>query len=304
MPPNFHMPSMRLSISSLQMIAKAGSSLVGTADFFEDCYMVQAKAVRKGMHAKAAAADQSDWIRVENTHEPIITRELWDTVQAQMNRNSRGIEFESNVGLFAGFLKCGDCGRALVKTTWKGRITYSCGSYRRYGAGVCSAHYLRQDVLESIILRDLNAVIETVENIKIYAEDKQPQIRSTERELQRLTAALERVRRLKQSSYEDYRDGLLSKEEFLRYKSDYDSQEAALSGQLDAIRHASEERQRQENQWVERLLALGWLESLDRATVAQVLKEVRVYEGNRLEIDYLFSQELSGVLEGEEAVQV
>ena len=38
MPPNFHMPLMRLLISSLQMIAKAGSSLVGTADFFEDCY--------------------------------------------------------------------------------------------------------------------------------------------------------------------------------------------------------------------------------------------------------------------------
>jgi hypothetical protein len=50
---------------------------------------------------------------------------------------------------------------------------------------------------------------------------------------------------------------------------------------------------------VERLLALGRLERLDRATVAQVLKEVRIYEGNRLEIDYLFSQELSGVLEGE-----
>jgi hypothetical protein len=38
--------------------------------------------------------------------------------------------------------------------------------------------------------------------------------------------------------------------------------------------------------------------------VAQVLKEVRVYEKNRLEIDYLFSGELPGVLEGEEAVQV
>ena len=266
--------------------------------------MVQAKSVRKGMHAKAVVADKEDWIRVENTHDAIISRELWDTVQAQRNRNTRGIAFESNVGLFAGFLKCGDCGRALVKTTWKGRITYSCGSYRRYGAGICSAHYLRQDVLESIVLRDLNAVIETVENIKVYAEDKQPEIRSTERELQRLTAALERVRRLKQSSYEDYRDGLLSREEFLRYKEDYDTQESTLSGQIDALRQESEERQQQENEWVERLLALGRLEQLDRATVAQVLKEVRVYEGNRLEIDYLFSGELSGVLEGEEAVQV
>jgi DNA invertase Pin-like site-specific DNA recombinase len=266
--------------------------------------MVQAKTVRKGMHAKAAAADKEDWIRVENTHQAIISRELWDTVQAQRNKNTRGIQLESNVGLFAGFLKCGDCGRALVKTTWKGRITYSCGSYRRYGAGICSAHYLRQDVLESIVLRDLNAVIHTVEDLDRLAETNKTQTRSTEREHQRFTAALERVQRLRQSSYEDYRDGLLSREEFLRYQKDYKAQETALSGQIDALRQESEEHRQQENQWVERLLWLGRLEHLDRATVAQVLKEVRVYEKNRLEIDYLFSGELPGVLEGEEAVQV
>ena len=192
----------------------------------------------------------------------------------------------------------------LCKTTWKGRITYSCGSYRRYGAGICSAHYLRQDVLESIVLRDLNTIIEKVENLDRLAEMNPKENRSTEREHQRLTAALERVQRLKQSSYEDYRDGLLSREEFLRYKEDYNAQETALSGQIDALRQESEEHQQQENQWVERLLALGRLEHLDRATVAQVFKEVRVYEKNRLEIDYLFSGELSDVLEGEEAVQV
>ena len=38
-----------------------------------------------------------------NDHEAIIFRELWDTVQVQISRNTRGIGFDSNVGLFAGF---------------------------------------------------------------------------------------------------------------------------------------------------------------------------------------------------------
>ena len=133
-------------------------------------HMVQAKAVRTVLHGKAAAVDESEWITVKHTHEAIVSQDLWDTVQAQISKNTRGIDFQQNVGLFAGFLKCGDCGRALCKTTWKGRITYSCGSYRRYGATVCSAHYIRQQTLEKIVLQDLNTIISTVENLEQAAE--------------------------------------------------------------------------------------------------------------------------------------
>ena len=65
------------------------------------------------MHGKAKAAEKQDWVRVENTHEAIISQELWDTVQAVICKNARDIDF-SHVGLFAGFLRCGDCGRAMV----------------------------------------------------------------------------------------------------------------------------------------------------------------------------------------------
>ena len=262
--------------------------------------MVQGKSLRATMHGKAAAAERSQWVRVEHTHEAIISRALWDTVQAQITRNSRGIDFQSKVGLFAGVLKCGDCGRALCKTTWKGRITYSCGSYRRYGSGVCSAHYLRQDCLENIVLNDLNAVLATVENWRAVAGTCQKNAPTSDwaREGQRLEAALERVRRLKQNSYEDYRDGLLSRDDCKRYQEDYDRQETALSRQLEALQERRESVA-EESPWVERLLALGRLEQLDRAAVAQTVAEIRVYEDKRLEIDYRFAPELGGVLSGE-----
>lgn len=54
----------------------------------------------------------------------------------------------------------------MVKTRSNGRISYSCGSYKRYGGSVCMAHYIRHDVLERIILEDLNKVIASLENLK------------------------------------------------------------------------------------------------------------------------------------------
>ena len=251
------------------------------------------------MHGKAKAADKSEWIVVESTHEAIISRELWDAVQAQISRNTRTMDFDSNVGLLAGFIRCGDCGRAMVKTVWSGRTHYSCGSYRRYGFTACTKHYIPQKDIEDILLNDLNRIIAQVGDLKRLAEENRsvsdPHIRR-ENEERRLTAALERIRRLKQSSYEDYQDKLLTRDEFLRYKADYDRQEETLAAQLKQARSAAKDNEAA-NPWLEKLLKLGHLTELDRTTLAQTVKEIRVFEDKHLEIVYLFSDELRGVLE-------
>lgn len=263
--------------------------------------MVQRRSVRLAMHGRAKAADKSEWVVVENTHEPIISRELWDTVQAQICKNARTPDFESNVGLLAGFIRCGDCGRAMVKTTWGGRVHYSCGSYRRYGFSACTKHYIPQKDIENILLTDLNRIIAQVDDIKRLTEENGRMSDLSNRregEEKRLSAALERVRRLKQGAYEDYRDKLLGRDEFLRYKADYDRQEETLTAQLGQAHLTAKQDERMEKPWIEKLLKLGHLTELDRATLAQTVREIRVFENKRIEIDYLFSNELRGVLEG------
>ena len=261
--------------------------------------MVQKKAIRATMHGKAKAAEKQDWVRVENTHEAIISQELWDTVQAVICKNARDIDF-SHVGLFAGFLRCGDCGRAMVKTVWDGRVNYSCGSYRRYGFTACTKHYISQNVLEEIILNDLNRVIETVGDLKKAAEAGATITKTSQSvvsEEKRLTAALERVQRLKQNCYEDYQDKLLSRDEFVKYKADYDRQESTLKTQLEQAQKLAAQEEPLQQPWIEKLLEFGHLTELDRKTIAQTVKEIRVFENKHIEITYLFSSELGAVLE-------
>ena len=263
--------------------------------------MVQHRSVRPTMHGKAKKADPSEWIEAEGPHEAIISRELWDTVQAQVTKNSRALNFEQNVGLFAGFLKCGDCGRAMVKTRWNGVIHYSCGSYRRYGASICTKHYIPQKDLEKIILTDLNRIIRAVGDLRHLAEENREEEtfeKNKAGERKRLETALGRIHRLKQGSYEDYQDKLLTREEFLRYKADYDRQEQTLAEQLERLNEEKEDPLKQP--WVEELLRRGELVELDRATVAQTIKEIRIFEEKKIEIAYLFSDDLRILLEKQE----
>lgn len=263
-------------------------------------HMVQRRSERPAMHGRAKALDRARWIVVENTHDPIITRELWDAARAQLSRNARTIDFEHNVGVFAGLLKCGDCGRSMVKTRWDDRIHYSCGSYRRYGAAVCTKHYIPQKDLEEILLQDINQIIAEAGDLEKIAEQARmaPAIKQEgQGERKRLEGALERIRRIKKSAYEDYKDGLLDREEFLQYKADYDKQEKMLLQQMAKAEEAENGAELLEQPWVEQLLRLGRLTSLDRATVTQTVKEIRVFEDQTVEITYLFSDELERLFE-------
>ena len=259
--------------------------------------MVQARNLRPTMHGKAKKAAQENWTVVSGTHEAIISRELWDAVQAQVTKNSRELDFNGNVGLFAGFLKCADCGRSMTKTTWANRTSYSCGSYHRYGKTVCSSHYIAQADLETILLNDLNRIIDAVTDLKQLAEENRDTAAAAApriHEENRLRSALERIQRLKKSAYEDYRDQILSKAEFLRYKADYDAQEQTLQQQIDSCTEFEAPVLTQP--WVDKLLTLGHLTELDRMTLAQTVKEIRIYEGKHIEITYLFSRELDMLL--------
>ena len=260
--------------------------------------MEQGRDDRLQMHGKAKRKERSQWTVVSGTHQPIIEKGQWQRVQALLNANARTPDFQQNVSPFAGFLKCGDCGRAMVKTTWGGKIFYTCGSYKRYGASVCSKHYIAHDAVAKVVLDDLNRRLAAVEHLRQLAQQGAAQRpRSGTDQPQKLEAALQRIQRRRQSAYEDYQDALISKEDFLRYRADYDAQEQALQAQLDKLRDSVQDEPLS-LPWVKELLASGQLAELDRPTVAAAIREIRVYEGNRMEIDYLFPEGCRALLEG------
>ena len=258
--------------------------------------MEQGRAQRQTMHGRAKQLDRNQWTIVEGTHEPIISRQQWERVQALLAKDTRAPAFEQNISPFAGFLRCGDCGRAMSKTNHPSGVYYCCGSYKRYGPSACTRHGISHRELEQIVLEDLNKIIGAVGDLKSLAEETAPskKLRDLRAERERIQSSLDRLYHLKKSAYEDYRSGLLGQGDFLRYKEDYTRQEEALSKQLSRMDEEPPEGAL-ERPWVASLLKHGRLTELDRTTMAETVKEILVFEDRHIQITYLFSDEL-GIL--------
>lgn len=256
------------------------------------------------MRSKQKKMPKEEWIIVENTHEPIIDKETWEKAQSLLQKRTRELDLETNKNIFAGFVKCGDCGRAMTKNMWRradGSKTYSlyCGTYKRNGKQYCTPHTLPMAVLEDIVLGDLKAIVDSVDNLKelvqsqSFTASKVKRIADTK--LSKIKAELERVKRLKKSIYEDYREELISKEEFLSYREDYLKKEELYSKQIEALEEKKKDNVTEdvfETPWLKRLLELKDIETLDRDIVVEMISEIKVYENRKIKITYNFGNEL------------
>lgn len=256
------------------------------------------------MRGKQKKVPKEQWIIVENTHEPIIDMETWNKVQMLLKRRTRKLDLETNKNIFAGFLKCGDCGRSMTKMIYKNRdgtrvFDFYCGTYRRHGKQYCTPHRIPLKILEAIVLDDLKKIVGSVDDLKslIQSQDlnieKSKQIANTE--MNRLQLELERIKKLKKSVYEDYKEELISKEEFISYREDYSKKESLFFKQLEVLEKEKEENVTSdvfESPWIKRLLNLKDIESLDRDIVVEMIHHISVYEDKKIKISYNFSNEL------------
>lgn len=262
--------------------------------------MVANRHARQRMHGKAKTIAKDEWIVVEGKHEPIISRELWESVQRQSNKNARSTDKAGHGGIFTGFLWCGDCGKRLVKIAWNRRTAYSCGNYHRYGKTVCTKHFIMEDELTEIVLDDLNRVIGSVKSIKgVAAMNRQSDTKTVARDTAKmqLEEAVARVSALKRGVYEDYKDGLLDREDFESYHTDYAAQLETLQNQLSQLEKENDAESLPNQPWVDMFLKTEQLDKLDRATIAQLVESIRVFEDKRIEITYRFSKELGAFLD-------
>ena len=93
---------------------------------------------------------EEDWFIVENTHEAIIDREIFDKVQGLLKRDTRTAPKAKQLYLFSGFLKCADCGRAMSRIASKGiYVYYQCGTYKSLSKKACTMHSIKSDRLEA-----------------------------------------------------------------------------------------------------------------------------------------------------------
>ena len=179
----------------------------------------------------------------------------------------------------------------MCKTSGKGGITYCCGSYKRYGAGICSPHTIDQQTLERAVLEEVNQLLAGCGNLNRLAEEvirEQSCRRDVTEERKNLRHRIAERERRKKQCYEDYCDGLLSREDFLTYRKEYEGEIAGLQSQLEQL--DGDPQQEEAHPWIRALVENREIAALDRGIVQAVLSEVVVYQDRRVEIRYAFAE--------------
>jgi DNA invertase Pin-like site-specific DNA recombinase len=239
--------------------------------------------------------DPADWIIVENTHEAIIPRELWDRVHGQMETRHRvTVTKRKSLGLFAGILKCADCGSPLaymrkkLKTVEKG--VYRCSRYNNNGAKACTTHYIEEADICAFVLNDIHqyAKLATDErerlakrlsaSMKHTTDGEAKTIHSKIRESEtRLNVILSTLKSL----YEDKCTGKLPEAVFLNLMNEYAEEQAVIEERLPLLRSELYDLQntaRDIDDWLSLIGSYMEIDVLDRATVTGLIESITVSE--------------------------
>ncbi|MCD8107036.1 MAG: recombinase family protein [Oscillospiraceae bacterium] len=269
--------------------------------------MVQGKRKRLDCHSKEKVLlPKEEWIRVEDTHEAIVEPELYDMVQEIMEKETRVAGNRTTVALLSGFLFCGDCGRQLIlqPSYYKGKKYnyYTCKDCRDESRKTkrVSEKKAYAAILEAI--RKTAEIAVRMETLIDVADSLPGQSREAIRldgQLVQLQEEMERYARIKNGLYEDYKVGILSREEYMDYSQMY---KAKIDKTKETMRNVADERKRaianfEEAKWIKTFKKYRNITSLERPILAELLEQVLVYPGGKMEIVFKDTNFIEATLE-------
>ena len=277
---------------------------------------------------KKVKRDQSKWSQVENTHEAIIPSVDFQNVQKQLKMDTRTGTAKEKVYYLSGVVKCGDCGANMVrKTVPSGKrkfIYYVCGSHKG-NKDICSSHSINAEALEESVLKllnyqikdvtDLGRILDKLEDaqsrkgeIETLKDTSMPFGRKEEKRNRQITKKKEEIQKynhLRLDLYEDYKDGLITKEEYLELKEIYEKRTRAAEQVLEAMEvEMAFFADGNENTcgWINEFKKYGYLECLSREVVVSLIEQILVYEKKegerypRIEIHFKYADEFQASL--------
>lgn len=259
--------------------------------------------------------DEADWIRVENAHESLIDRVLFDIVQNLMGRDTRTSPNETQVFPLSGLVYCGDCGHPMVRKISRYTKKEKADTVQTYGyflcsekcgKGGCSWHRISENDLMGAVLGAVNLHIQKVLDVQEalkQIENAPSRQLMIQKYLERLSMKEEerkKAERLKIGIYEDLKDGLLDKEEYQKLKAEFDSRIAEADAAVKELKRQITELEgsRSANApWMSYFQQFGRLEQLTRWAAAIIINKILVYEDNRIKITFNFEADLNRIQE-------
>ena len=270
--------------------------------------MVQGKTRKINYKVKACMdVRPEDWVKVEGTHEPIVSREIFECVQNLMKLDTRTSPEEEMIYIFSGLLRCGDCGqnmvRRVVKKKGKQYCYYHCSTYKNKEG--CTSHNISDVKLQKVVLEAIqkqiallvqaDAIMAQIENIP----QQQFGVKLLDSQIRTLNAEVQKYKDLRNNLYQDMVDGIITREEYRDIKQTFTRK---MERAEESIRELETKKRRllsnemRTQKWVEEFKNCRNIESLDRKVTVMLIERIVIYSSDRIEIHFNHADEMAELI--------
>lgn len=252
---------------------------------------------------KLVAKSEDEWIRVEGTHEAIISRDIWDTVVSIDQKKVRKAETSDGIkSIFTGLVYCADCGfkmynrveRFIYRDGRPGRYSsFICGNYARNGKNACTVHTIYENILKQLILtnirekaqhamHDQKRLMEQI--IRMKDKEKHSLAASCEQELKITATRIKELEKLMQNLYEDKYAGVIPQTVFQTLMKKYETERAQKVAAMPDLERKA--RKQTENcydakHWAETIRRYTEITELDEAILFELVDRIEIGEAEK-----------------------
>ncbi len=247
--------------------------------------MVQGK--NKNVNHVEVHLPQSEWVITENTHEGIVSREMFNLVQDLFNGRAAKSRWDNNI--FKQKIFCGHCGHAMRRVHYKKSFGFKCTTQAYYSKDDCTLVSINENIVREILLKSLReqatfyTSVGPVTSAPVFTA-----------ELRDIQTELERNERYLQGLYEGLICGDFTEVEYKEMKQAYESKIASLTARRHELREtarltALETASR--SKAADRIDTISCAEDLTAEVVDALVDKILVFENKRIEVYYKFSME-------------
>ena len=245
---------------------------------------------------KTVKNSPKDYIIVENTHEGVIDRDVFNHVQTLLPKNVKRPE-KKRFYLLDGLLYCGDCKhRITIRYQNKtGRSYTTCNYYRTYSKyHVCTTHTNNYETLEKVILDnirevcksylDKNKIKDSIGNISFEDNSlkNKKQIESLELTNNKLTENLDK-------NYMNMLKGIIDEEQYIRISENLKQEIEGNKSSIDNLKNEQINENKIDNKKIEKYInEFLSLENPTRELIINLVEKVYIYQDKRVDIIFTF----------------
>lgn len=251
--------------------------------------------------------DESEWIRVEQSHEAIIDEDTFRVMQELLKKDVRRGPERGRVYPLSGYLVCDDCGQNMIRKSAVSRgkkyYYYVCSGHK--ARNDCGPHSIREEELFEGVLAAMKGHISVVADMKRMMEtlqslpEEQRNVVNYDVQIVKLREEIERNQGFKMKLYDNLQDNLINQDEYFLFKKTYADRIAEAEKairRLEQERDDTVSRNASEQTWAEVFLKYRNLTEIDRKAVVDMVDEIRICEDKRIVVKFRYMAEFEKTL--------